>query len=371
MFFGDFHGLHNKKITAGGRSRSGRLARLVSACLMSLCFVLSSYFSPLKRYRVSYYTVPFVFTPSASDSTLTTNAANCSVNSYGVGGVCTGNLPADNSYFTYDLGALTFLYPIPFTTKNLDSLSLSFRMNFDWNVTDLGTSCGYIYLHRGSQYASYPLNLSHFVGSSYGNRNSFKYISSSLSSSPYLDVSGWTIDYIIFSGVGKNTGNPNKLKFSIMVGSSSSLAASQPVSDSSALSELQSIDSIVNQTHDYLDGNATTSASVSSADGLNSDIGGAVSEYDGLEQNFTDDFESAQGAVSDDFKGWAWTGLSSGVKWISEWLQKFYNSIGDFKQFLTFPLLLGVALVFLGRWGSVSRSRRAHIARASKKSGDT
>lgn len=92
---------------------------------------------------------------------------------------------------------------------------------------------------------------------------------------------------------------------------------------------------------------------------LNSDF----NEYQDVEGKYTDDFKRAEAAISEAFTGWSWGSLRPAALWVGQQLTNVYNLSGDFRQYIVYPLLLGVALVFLGRWGSVRSSKRAHNER--------
>lgn len=78
-----------------------------------------------------------------------------------------------------------------------------------------------------------------------------------------------------------------------------------------------------------------------------------LSEYRAVEQTFFDDFRSNQIAITSDITSWSWGGLISCANWVGETMTDYYNNMGDFRQYIIYPLMLGIALFFLGRGSSI------------------
>lgn len=114
-------------------------------------------------------------------------------------------------------------------------------------------------------------------------------------------------------------------------------------------------------------GTPATDATVSQFESLNDDLMSDFDEYQSIEDSYNDSFKSAERAVSGQFSNWSWGRLTQGTTFLSTQLQNFYNYSGDFKQLIVYPLLAGVALVFLGRWASVRSSKRSRDARRSER----
>lgn len=113
-------------------------------------------------------------------------------------------------------------------------------------------------------------------------------------------------------------------------------------------------------TNPYLEGNSDTDSTNSDFSNQDSEFNSRANEYNDLEDGFTSQFDEDQSAVNESFTGWTWGALTQGANYIATSIQNLYDNAGDFRQLWLFPLLLGVALVFLGRWGSVARSKRRH-----------
>lgn len=101
------------------------------------------------------------------------------------------------------------------------------------------------------------------------------------------------------------------------------------------------------------EGNNSTGGIV---DGNNDAIGNldsVIEDYRETEQVFFDDFTANQQAITSDIVGWSWGGLVNCANWVGETMTDYYNSMGDFRQYIIYPLMLGIALFFLGRGGSI------------------
>lgn len=116
-------------------------------------------------------------------------------------------------------------------------------------------------------------------------------------------------------------------------------------------------------------GNSSTQATVNQFTQADNILNSDFNEYQAVEGKYTDDFKRAEAAISESFTGWSWGSLRPAALWVGQQLTNVYNLSGDFRQYLVYPLLLGVALVFLGRWGSVRSSKRRHDMRQNKSGG--
>ena len=100
-------------------------------------------------------------------------------------------------------------------------------------------------------------------------------------------------------------------------------------------------------------GNSSTGGIVSGNNSAIDNLDDVVSEYHATEQQFFDDFNSNQQAIASDIVGWSWGGLVSCANWVGETMTDYYNNMGDFRQYIIYPLMLGIALFFLGRGSSI------------------
>lgn len=131
------------------------------------------------------------------------------------------------------------------------------------------------------------------------------------------------------------------------------LAVSKDSSD-----DIASIISAINIQTDtlggYIDkGNGSTGGIVSGNNSAIDNLDDVVSEYRATEETFFNDFNTNQQAITSDIVGWSWGGLVNCANWVGNTLTSYYNNMGDFRQYIIYPLMLGIALFFLGRGGSI------------------
>lgn len=100
-------------------------------------------------------------------------------------------------------------------------------------------------------------------------------------------------------------------------------------------------------------GNAETDSIVGSANDSLSNLNDIVSSYNGIEDTMLDNFIQYQGDVLTDLQSWSWGGLSLCANWVGDTLTSYYLNMGDFKQYIIYPLLLGIALFFIGRGSAI------------------
>lgn len=66
-----------------------------------------------------------------------------------------------------------------------------------------------------------------------------------------------------------------------------------------------------------------------------------------------DNFTMYQTDILTDLNGWSWGGLSLCANWVGDTMTSYFQNMGDFKQYIIYPLLLGIALFFIGRGSSI------------------
>lgn len=117
---------------------------------------------------------------------------------------------------------------------------------------------------------------------------------------------------------------------------------------------LGNINSGINKGNDLIEnGNNSTSGIVSDNNSSIDNLDEVVSEYRATEESFFNDFNANQQAITSDIVGWSWGGLVNCANWVGDTLTSYYNNMGDFRQYIIYPLMLGIALFFLGRGGSI------------------
>lgn len=100
-------------------------------------------------------------------------------------------------------------------------------------------------------------------------------------------------------------------------------------------------------------GNSSTSGIVSAADSSKSELESIVASYQQIENNMLDNFTLYQSDILSDVSGWSWGGLSTCANWVGDTLTSYFQNMGDFKHYIIYPLLLGIALFFIGRGSSI------------------
>lgn len=113
------------------------------------------------------------------------------------------------------------------------------------------------------------------------------------------------------------------------------------------------ISAINNQTNYIVNGDSSTVGIVSGADSSNFELESIVSDYQQIENSMLDNFTLYQSDILSDVTGWSWGGLSVCANWVGDTMTSYFQNMGDFKQYFIYPLLLGIALFFIGRGSSI------------------
>lgn len=121
----------------------------------------------------------------------------------------------------------------------------------------------------------------------------------------------------------------------------------------------------IDDINNFIDkGNSSTGGIVSNFQDKDNELNDVVSQYRDVENQFFEDFNTNQSAITSDIVGWSWGGLVNCADWVGTTLTDYYNNMGDFRQYIIYPLMLGIALFFLGRGGSII----GHLFRKPKQS---
>lgn len=116
---------------------------------------------------------------------------------------------------------------------------------------------------------------------------------------------------------------------------------------SAILRILQDIDSNIES------GNSSTGIIIDEFDNTHNTFNDVLADYRATESVFFNQFEEYNGHLSATFDGWSWGGLVNCADWVGSTLTSYYNNMGDFRQYIIYPLMLGIALFFLGRGSSI------------------
>lgn len=100
-------------------------------------------------------------------------------------------------------------------------------------------------------------------------------------------------------------------------------------------------------------GSEESQSTVTEFENSSDNLSSTITDYNATQENFYSDFQSNQSVILEDVQGWDWGGLVDCANWIGFTLTDYYNNMGDFKQYIIYPLMLGIALFFLGRGDSI------------------
>lgn len=120
------------------------------------------------------------------------------------------------------------------------------------------------------------------------------------------------------------------------------------------------VTAINNQTNSIMNAGSGYGGISSDILSRNDELSGFIDDYTQVEQSMYDKFTENQTAVIGNFSGFAWGSLSTAVDWTSDYLNLIYDNSGDFRTMFMYPILAGIALIFIGRQGLTAyvRSRR-------------
>lgn len=86
-----------------------------------------------------------------------------------------------------------------------------------------------------------------------------------------------------------------------------------------------------------------------------------IGDYDDLVSTFDSDFGDQQEEMTDILQNTSLTAFSDAAIWFTQQLASLYSSMGDMQILVTMPLLLGIALFFIGRGALAFRSPESTI----------
>ena len=102
-----------------------------------------------------------------------------------------------------------------------------------------------------------------------------------------------------------------------------------------------------------ISGNDESQNTITEFENSSDNLSTTITDYNATQESFYSDFETNQAVIMNDVKSWDWGGLVDCANWIGFTLTDYYNNMGDFKQYIIYPLMLGIALFFLGRGDSI------------------
>jgi hypothetical protein len=119
-------------------------------------------------------------------------------------------------------------------------------------------------------------------------------------------------------------------------------------------SQLKDNKTIIELLREFINGNTTTNNSVDNNDQSNTQFQQQTQQYDQIESTFQSSFTTDQQAVQQTFNNNTLTIFADTTLWFTQQLNALYNASGDMKILFTLPLLLGLALFFIGRGAKTS-----------------
>ena len=118
--------------------------------------------------------------------------------------------------------------------------------------------------------------------------------------------------------------------------------------------QLKDNKSIIEKLSELILGNNTTNNSVINNDQSNQQFNQQQQQYDQIESTFQSSFTTDQQAVQQTFNNNTLTIFADTTLWFTQQLNALYNASGQMKILFTMPLLLGLALFFIGRGAKTS-----------------
>lgn len=107
----------------------------------------------------------------------------------------------------------------------------------------------------------------------------------------------------------------------------------------------------LDSTNDFIsNGNSSTSGIVSQFQSNLNEFNSVISQFDNIENGFITDFTMSNEEIKSTLSDYQFTGnLLSCANWVTDTYMDFFENSGDFKQYFIYPLIMGIALFFIGR----------------------
>lgn len=127
--------------------------------------------------------------------------------------------------------------------------------------------------------------------------------------------------------------------------------------DSYIKSIFQSSNSIVNAINSLKNGDSNTQNIVNEVNSQNEQLDQSINEYDQFESDFKSHFSNNMTQIQKP----GIDNILSAATWYTAQLTALFNASGDFKIMFTLPLVLGLALFFIGRGALAYRESRTDV----------
>lgn len=122
------------------------------------------------------------------------------------------------------------------------------------------------------------------------------------------------------------------------------------VTDNTESEVNQIVAAINNQTDFIVNGDDSTSGIVSQFQSNLNEFNSVINQFDDIENGFISDFTSSNDEIKSTLSDYQFTGnLLTCANWVTDRYMDFFDNSGDFKQYFIYPLIMGIALFFIGR----------------------
>lgn len=115
------------------------------------------------------------------------------------------------------------------------------------------------------------------------------------------------------------------------------------------------LDIIINQLN--VQNGSPANDAVNNNDQANQEAEQIINDYDQLTSTFDSDFQDSQTEMTTILQNTSLTQFANSFTWFTNQLGLLYESLGDMKILVLLPLLLGIALFFIGRGAVIFRER--------------
>ena len=113
--------------------------------------------------------------------------------------------------------------------------------------------------------------------------------------------------------------------------------------------------SVLNALNSITSGLPSSNSVVNANDQQNSEAVQIISDYDSLTSSFDSSFQDSQNQMTTILQNTSLTQFTDAATWFTAQLFQLYQSLGSMQILVAMPLILGIALFFVGRGNVVFR----------------
>lgn len=114
--------------------------------------------------------------------------------------------------------------------------------------------------------------------------------------------------------------------------------------------------SLLDHLNNILHGDSNSQNVQDQNDSTNNSASNVINQYNQLESNFNANFNDSMGLIDTSESIQIFSSFAAATKWFTDQLFELYNAHGNMKILFTLPLLMGIALFFIGRGNVVFRN---------------